>query len=232
MSDITQVVDLAIVDLIGANFSSIDPPSARAQVLADRGVKPIRGYNERIWMNFLRGSHTVSNIIGPHKLDKFLERSYGGEDVPEEAKLVAVKWERTGLFEDFEIREEYYDPALFGILDGKRYLLAKWGDAQNWSWLRRYRQANMNWWDDQISGHSHTRQTIACAVVLGIPFVASMVMLLVFLSALIALAIGQTSTTAVEPVLKVTLITWILSAGWCLSNVFGWLPVPLGKDPK
>ena len=80
-----------------------------------------------IWQEFLPTSYR-GTVSKPFPESRRLS-SYRFDEIPRHIYQQWVEWDNSLAFEEFEIRteEELLDPALFGIRDGKYWLLARWG---------------------------------------------------------------------------------------------------------
>src|SRR5438876_2080039 len=80
-----------------------------------------------IWQEFLPTSYR-GTVSKPVPASRRLS-SYRFDLIPKHIYQQWVEWDNSLAFEEFEIRteEELLDPALFGIRDGKYWLLARWG---------------------------------------------------------------------------------------------------------
>jgi hypothetical protein len=82
-----------------------------------------------IWREFLPTSYR-GTIAKPVRGSRWLS-SYRFDLIPTDVRELWVELENSGAFDEFEIRteEQLSDPALFGIRDGKCWLLARWGET-------------------------------------------------------------------------------------------------------
>lgn len=94
-------------------------------------LKPMSSEEWKIWTEWLPTSYrSDGNIYGQARHEW---RNYSFDRIPLRVRELIVHCQEQKVFEWLEIRTQEYkyknDPALFGWLDGKTYLLARWGES-------------------------------------------------------------------------------------------------------